>query len=242
MNTEILLKELAREIRTIYKSDLSNAEIRIETHIGERLRGYPPDQRLAIFKKLSDQFTRVSPEIHPKQTNESEEFSRLFPLLLGKKISLQDFSSSEISEKLASSLNTIFDMLNEIVGVINTTLLGKKDQLETIRQIIGSDLESEVETGSLQKYLEQIKKAFLVAHKAFRQATQTKISEIFDELDPDRISALAGGGLKFGPLRKAELYEIYREKFGRCKSFFESGHLIEEFTREFEKNCEKLYK
>ena len=94
---------------------------------------------------------------------------------------------------------------------------------------------------SLQNYLDQIQEAFLVAHKAFQEAAQTKVGEILKELSPDHFEASEGGWLKFGPFRKAELFEIYKEKFQACKSWFESGRFMEELLREFEKTCQKLY-
>jgi hypothetical protein len=62
------------------------------------------------------------------------------------------------------------------------------------------------------------------------------------ELDPERIDAEAGKGFKFGALRKADLFDLYREKFVSCKAWVDSGRFGEEFLREFEKTCEKSYK
>ena len=61
------------------------------------------------------------------------------------------------------------------------------------------------------------------------------------ELDPDRIANSAERGLKFGPLRKAELFDIYVEKFRACRAYHQSGRLLADLTREFEKNCQKAY-
>ena len=51
--------------------------------------------------------------------------------------------SPEWPDKLARSLNTLFDTLNQIIGVIHTTFLGQKGEMETIRLIIGSALKGE---------------------------------------------------------------------------------------------------
>ena len=91
-----------------------------------------------------------------------------------------------------------------------------------------------------QKHLGQIQKAFLTTQQAFKNAAHARVREILDELDPGKISASGGGGLKFGPLRKAECFEIYESKFRSCKKWFESGRFMEDFLREFEKNCQKL--
>jgi hypothetical protein len=161
--------------------------------------------------------------------------------LLGERVSAKDLESEVLPEKMLSALNTVFDTLNRVVGVIHTTLLGRKAEFETIRKIIGADLR-EGEADSLQGYLNQIQEAFLMAHQAFQQAARTKVGEILSELDPDRIATLRERGLRFGPLRKAELFEIYREKFRACKDSFDSGRLMNDLLKEFERICQKAHK
>jgi hypothetical protein len=139
-------------------------------------------------------------------------------------------------------LNTVFDSLNAIVGGINATLLGKKEELETIRFIIGSDLGGRKASGSLQEYLDRIQEAFAVAHRAFQEASGKKTGELLDELSPENISSKAEGGLKFGPMRKAELWDIYEERFRAVKKALESGRLRESLLREFERSCQRMYK
>ncbi len=234
---------LAGEIRAIYNSDRSHAGSLIETFLEQKLKGLPPGERLAVVDRLARRFavsgTRTA-EQNPGL--EQKEVSRMFSLLLGKDITVEDIPAGELMEKLSVSLNTVFDTLNRITGVINSTLLGERVELATIRHIIGSGLEREGTPESLQSYLDQIREAFLVAHRAFQQAANIKTGRILNELDPDRISAAAGGGFKFGALRKAESFEVYKEKFQACKDWFESGRFMEELLREFEKICQKLYK
>jgi len=163
-------------------------------------------------------------------------------LLLGDRVNVATLPPGELSEKLAGSLNTVFDSLNAIVGGINTTLLGKQEELETIRFIIGSDLGGRKASGSLQEYLDRIQEAFAVAHRAFQEAAGKKTGELLDELSPENISSKAEGGLKFGPMRKAELWDIYEERFRAVKKALESGRLRESLLREFERSCQRMYK
>jgi hypothetical protein len=163
-------------------------------------------------------------------------------LLLGDRADVGKLPPGELSEKLAASLNTVFDSLNAIVGGINATLLGKKEELETIRFIIGSDLGGRKASGSLQEYLDRIQEAFAVAHRAFQEAAGKKTGELLDELSPENISSKAEGGLKFGPMRKAELWDIYEERFRAVKKALESGRLRESLLREFERSCQRMYK
>ncbi len=234
---------MANEIRIIYNSDISKAEKLIETYLEQRLKEYLFSERLDFLEKLTHQFKSYSHKTETTFNLESKEFSRLLSLLFGKRISMADLSSTEISQKLANSLNTILDTINQIIRVMNNKLLGKDAQLDkTIRGIIGSNLEEEEASDSLQSYLDQIQDAFLIAHQAFQQAAQTRVRQILDELDPNRISALTEKGLKFGPFRKAELFEVYKEKFRVCETWFETGRFKNELLREFERICQKSYK
>ena len=240
MTSQVPLRQLADEIREIYESDRLQAEPLIEAYLDKRLNGFTASERLVLLKRLGAEFAPGS-SISADPEKDKDVLSRLFSLLLGKKASRADLSSAELLERLAESLNTIFDTLNELVSVINATLVGQGTGEETIRQVIGFHLEGEGQATSLETYLGQIKKAFLIAHQAFKKAAHTKVSEILVELDPERIAATCGGGLKFGPLRKAECFEIYEEKFRMCKKWFESGRFMEEFLREFEKNAKRLF-
>ena len=246
MNSQISIEQTTNEIRKIYKSDCLQAETLIETYLEEKLKEFSDSEKLMLLEKLTTEFNAesnigVSSKYNELNNIDEEVLPRLFSLLLGKKVSLTDLSSTELLQKLAESLNTIFDALNQVVGVINTTFLGESTGDETIRQVIGFHLEGgESHARSLESYLGQIKKAFLIAQQAFKEAAHTEMSEILQELDPDQIKAADSGGFRFGPFQKAELFEIYEKKFYTCKKWFDSGRFMEKFLREFEKNSQKL--
>ena len=241
MTTKISSRKVADEIRRIYESDRAQAETLIETYLEERLQAFSPDERLAFLEELVGRFDTGVPDRFPGSKLEEEVLSKLFCLLLGREVCQADLSSTELLERLAASLNTIFDTLNELVSVINATLQGEPSGEETIRQIIGFHLEGERESQSLESYIGQIKTAFLTAQEAFKKAAHAKVSQVLHELDPEQIEATGGGGLKFGALRKAAFFEIYEERYRTCKKWLESGRCMEEFLREFEKNCQRLY-
>lgn len=242
-NNSNLIKTMSAEIRIIYNSDLSQAEILIENYIEQQLRDSPPSEKMDLVMQLTQQFKSHSPGNETTFNLESKELSRLVSLLLGNEIFKTGLSSGELTEKLAKSLQTIFDTLNKIISVIQTSLFGETVKFETIRHVIGNNLDKKEEgTESLQNYLDQIKNAFLVSHKAFQQAANAKVKQILDELDPDRISESTKRGLKFGALRRAELFDIYKDKFQTCKGWVDSGRFRDEMLREFEKVCLKLYK
>ncbi|HDH04224.1 MAG TPA: hypothetical protein ENH01_00725 [Nitrospirae bacterium] len=238
----IPIDTLIREIRTIYDSDYTRAETVIEAYLKQILKDCSPDKRIAVLQELIDSCTGVKHDSRREISFEQEDFSGLVSLLLGGRMSTAGLSSTELSEKLAHSLNTVFDALNRIIGVIHSTLLGEEEELQTIRHIIGSDLKEEKATESLHDYLDQIQQAFLVSHRAFQQAAGNIVNQIMNELDPDRISTDTEGGFKFGPFRKAELFEVYKERFQVCRSWYDSERFTADLLREFEKICQKLYK
>ncbi len=235
------LGQLAKQIREIHASDRLQADDRIEEFLESSLMGVPRDEKMKIVGELASQFeaTRALPA--EDVIVDQEVLTRIFSFLLGKKVSQADLSSAELLQRLADSLNTIFDMLNQLVGVINMTFLGQREGIETIRQMIGFHLEGEDQARSLESYLGQINKAFLTAQQAFKIAAEKKVKEILVELDPERIAPSPGGGFKFGRLRKPGRFELYAEKYKAFKNWFDSGRFMEELLREFENNCQKLF-
>jgi hypothetical protein len=238
MTHSLSIDDFSAAIKKLYDSDPPGAEILVESYLGEVLKQIPPAEKVAALEDLCRRFEP------PDTFAPSEEISRLFSILLGDRISASDLRSGEINQKFASSLNTIFDTLNQVIAVIQTTLLGRREtDLETIRQVIGSSLVKEGRPESLQSYLDQIREAFLVAHRAFQQAAESKMKWVLSEMDPQKMeSESTGGGLKFGPFLKADLFESHKEKFKKFKAWVESGRFREELLREFERNCQKSYR
>ncbi|MDY7030307.1 MAG: hypothetical protein SVY10_00180 [Thermodesulfobacteriota bacterium] len=233
-------KQLADELRLIYESDRGRAETLIMAHLEERMKGISVDERSSALDLLTAEFETSKSDQSMNAILDTTLFLKFFSLIIGERVSHADLSYTELSERLAACLNTIFDTLNELVHVINEALFGENNEDETIRKFVVSGVEGENGTQSLVKYLDQIKTAFLISQKAFQDAAQTKMSEVLVGLDPDRIAEESGGSFKLGPLRKAELFEIYKDRFNSCKKWFDSGRFTEEFLREFEKNCRRL--
>jgi hypothetical protein len=236
------LDKLADEIRQIYTSDRRQAENLVEQFLENTLGDISYNDKLEIIDKLTRKFKVDGTFPLEKLNLDQEVLTRIFSFLLGKKVSQAELSSGELLQRLADSLNTIFDMLNQLVSVINRTFLGEREGAETIRQMIGFHLAGDNHTtGSLESYLGQISKAFLTAQQAFKLAAENKMKEILAELEPDRIAATTRGGLKFGSRRKAERFELYAQKYDAFKKWVDSGRYIEELLREFEKNCQKIF-
>ncbi len=241
MNSPVSIERLTEELRSIYRANPLRAEKLLEAYLQEVLKDQTPEERIHLLETLIQQFEPLPAPVAKDSLLHSEEFTRLLTLLFGERTSAKGLSTSELLEKLALSLNTIFDTMNEMIRVIDTTLLGRKPELETIRHIIGSQLEAETHSDSLQTYLARIQRAFLISHKAFQEAALIQFNEILRELNPERFESEPMGGFKVGPLRKAELFERYKERFQTIKKWYESGRFKEELLREFEKACQRLY-
>ena len=238
MSDDVLVQQLTDEIRAIYTADPTRASQAIEAHLILRLADWGDAGRPVVERIME----RLSPKGVPAETiGDAEVLTRIFGLLLGRKVHPEDLSSAELLERLAHSLNTIFDTLNELINVINTTFsAGTRKEEQTIRQFIGYHLEGEDQTRSLEDYLGQIGKAFLTTQEAFKKAARMKVAQILQTLDPDKIATERSGGLKIGPLRKAEDFDILKEKIEKIRRWFDSGRFMEDFLREFERNCESL--
>lgn len=238
MNTDKLVMQLSADVRGIYEADPDHAERRIERMLTSRLADYAPGESRLVMQRLIQHFRSPRTET---ATMETEIMTRVFSMLLGRRVAPDDLTSAELLERLAQSLNTIFDSLNKLISVIN--MLFNSDAAgedQTIRQFIGFHLEGEDQTRSLEDYLGQITQAFLNIHEAFKKAAYKQIERILLALNMEQVEKERSSGLKIGPLRKAEDYQILREKIERIRKWFESGRSTEDFLREFEKNCRTL--
>jgi hypothetical protein len=241
MASDISPKRLAREIRSIYESDRLQAATLIEDYLEKRLNVISGQEQLDRLQAVKSEFVSIEKPGKNFQTGlDPEVMRKLAVLLLGGTFATADLSSEDFLERLAESLNTIFDILNELVGVINKTLLGETMGDETIRQYIGFHLEGDTRAKSLDSYLGQIKNAFLITQKAFKEAGLAIFSEILAEFDPARIEETTARGWRLGPLRKAEGFDLYVDKFQVCQKWLESGRFMEAFLREFERSCQTM--
>jgi hypothetical protein len=234
--------ELVNAIKKIPSLGGTDFQAALERALERELRDVPITERLALLEEVAGRFGGPAaappavPAIPPAQ------FAKLVSLLLGKGVVASELSPEDMSARLVKTLNTVFDTLNQIIGVINSTLMGREGEQETIRHLISSEVKGETAGASLQGYLDQIQEAFLVAHNASSLAAEAVLAQVLGELDPNKLAAAAEGRLKFGVLRRAELFEVYQERFAACRKAFESGRLMEGFLREFEKACTSLYK
>lgn len=232
------IEQIASDIRRMFAADPLGAEEGIEDLLAGMLEGLDGPERLHILARLERLFS--SGHDSAKGAMDSDFMASLVPLLLGRDIAAHDLTGQDVMQRLAKALNTVFTTLNELTGVINATLGGSPAGDETIRQIIGSGI-TEQRTGmSIEQYLGQIRKAFLAAQQASRDAARTMAAYILTELDPEAIQA-ASGGLRIGPLKKAEAFELFEERFKRVKKWHESERFLLDFLRQFEKNCQKSF-
>ncbi|MGC9325628.1 MAG: hypothetical protein ACP5G0_12885 [Desulfomonilia bacterium] len=239
MAGQVAVSDIARDVRALYGADPRAAREAIREYLETRLGDMGGDERIAVLRGVQQQIRvrQAPPDVKP-----GDEFiGRFLKLLLGERAQHADFSSPQLMENLAESLNTLFDSLNEIIGVMNATLGRAHFGEETIRAVIGGDIETGDSPVTLEEYLGQIKKAFLVAHTSFQQTARTKVKEILAELSPQKIESGVGSGLKFGPLRKAELFDLYEEAHEKIRKWFASPRFTEDLLREFERNCQKSY-
>ena len=236
MSDAISVDNLAREIRRLHAMDSAAAEDQITAYVQEQLGSLPAPKRFGLLERLGAVFAAPPDAAHSAYPDD-EVLTRLFSLVLGDKVTSADLSSADLLQRLAESLNTIFDALNKLVAVIDSTLLGKERGEETIRQVIGFHLEGQDQTKSLQSYLGQINQAFLQAQQASKKSAYEMVGKILQELDPEKINQEAGGGFKFGPLRKAELYDEFELRMKKFRKWYESGRFMQDLQREFEKNC-----
>lgn len=232
---------LAAQVKKMVHETGQNAEMVVEAYLQKELALLSPEKKIEALDHLIAECEKNHGAVAEGRDLDTTLIAKLFSMLLGERVGEVDIASEQVIERLATSLNTVFDSLNELISGINATLMGRVSGTETIRFVIGSQLEKQDESKSLESYVDQIKEAFAIAHQAFQDAAMTKMREILGELDPKKIEESAEGGLKFGPLRKAELFEIYQDKHHTLSNWLETGLLTEALLREFERICQRLY-
>ncbi|WP_303721785.1 type VI secretion system-associated FHA domain protein [Malonomonas rubra] len=234
-------KKISSEVMRLYREAQGDPSTAIEDYLQRCLVDEPLDVKIVFLQKLASQFSIDKPVQQSGPQLDKQVFEKLVPLLLGKQVEEIECSADELPERLAESLNLIFDTLNELILGINTTFMGQVGGSETIRLVIRSNVDEATESISLQSYLAQIKEAFSIMHRAFTDAAMTKMEEMLRELDPRKIEASLNGGMKIGPFQKAEMYKIYEEKYRTLDNWHRTGLLKEALLREFEKHCQQIY-
>lgn len=241
MAEPILIDQLASEVWRLYTSGDANAEADIEAFLKNKFSHLTDSERLKVLEKLVVEFEGAAQQQRPAAMRLDRDLMvQISALLLGKQVFRSNLSPEELAERLSDSLNTIFNSLNHLIGVINKTLGGGSDNDKTIRQVIGSQLEEAASSTPLEAHLGQINKAFLTVQRSFKETALNQTLRILGEIDPEQIARESRPGWKIGPFRKADCFESYTEKFERIKRWIDSGSFMEGFLREFEKKCQDL--
>lgn len=231
---------LANDIRDIYAANPQGADVDIERYLEEKLKRETVVEKIRILDELQTCFNPTDAGSTTAAEKDNDEILvKLCSLVLGKKVTPDDLTSAEFIQRLAESLNTVFDNLNQLIGVINATFLGREADDRTIRHVIGVHLEGDDQLQSMQDYLGQINRAFLVTREAFKRAAKKIVADILNEFDPDKIGQTKGGNLSFGPLRKVQLVETYADRFHKINKWFESDRFTTDLMREFEHQCQQ---
>lgn len=236
---------LAMAIRQIYATYPADADQRIESFLNDRLEQLSWPARIERVQQVASQLAENDHSPHQRPQDKSPDetgiqndiITKLFPLLLGKKATTTDLESKAQLESLVQALNTIFDTLNRIITVINTTLTGTSSQEETIRGFIGQSVANQSSSSSMVAYLGQIEQAFLTSQEAMKTAVRDVMDEVLAELDPNTLE-----NSYMGPLRKKKILNAIKEKHDRCRRWFESDQFEKKLLRAFEKSCSRHFR
>jgi len=232
--------DLALRVRDMFESSPRGSRERIESFLLQEMKDLNPQARLEMAEQTR---ARLAAEPVRKETRlpeDSELLGTLVSLLLGNRITDLDLNSQEVLEQLTHSLNTLFDTLNELIQTVEHNLKGRQDESATIRTVIASEVSGKGSARPLHEHLNQIREAFLVAHKGFQESSTEVMREVLKALSPEKLESKAGKGLRFGTLKKAELFDLYKAQYENIIMWFETGRYRDHLLREFEKSCQRL--
>ena len=130
----------ADDIRKIYKSDPGNAESAIGIQVVANCDGMPDDEKRIFLSALINDF---KPQTNAEAQGRIEDnlLKDIVSLLLGREILSGNISSHEMLKKMSVALNTLFSTLNRIVKTIDATLIVHESGDQTIRGLIGSQMD-----------------------------------------------------------------------------------------------------
>lgn len=240
INDDEQFEAIVKEIRRIYRSGPKTAVPEMEKYLEDKFMHLSQETRVIFFDRLMNAFGVENPAPDEEIVSDTMTLQKIFSLIIGKELAQnEELSTADFLQKVSEPLNNIFDMLNDLVRVMNVTLTGSEGGDRSIRTLIGSQVAGDMPSESLEQYLSQIKNAFLAVHQSFQDAAGEKVNMILKEMNPDRIESETGKGLRIGPMKKAEAFEIYRKKYERILKWFESDRFSEDLVRAFEKNCRK---
>ena len=242
MKNQVGLCTIAEEITALYKTDPKQAKALIEAHLARRLRDVTVHERLRFLDRLCEMFKSqgVEQEFRPREDVQQEALQQLMGFVLGKSFNPDEMYSQEAIDQLGDSLQTLFETLNDLIQTIELTLMGQSDQSKTIRTVIASKVRHEDGGRSLREHLNQIKAGFLIAHTSFQQSSCDMVKKIVAALAPDQLRNEASTAIKFGPFKKAELFELFEHRFESILKWSDSDRFLRDLTRDFEKNCRNL--
>ncbi len=219
-------KEIAERIRRVYREGGNNASRRIEQEIATVLAQVPRKQQAAYVERLAgDYFPPEVPGSEPVKID-AELFGRIIRLLFGSGFSLEGDAPEALDEALPEKLDAVEKALDRL------RRRAHDERADTLR------VEGEIPTGDqglsggpgkgLAACLDEIDRDFQARGAASAETHRDRILQLLEELDPDRISEEAGGGI-LNPLRKTKAFELYENKYLKLKERFQSGKYPEGF-------------
>ncbi len=238
MGSSHSISEMAAEMRAIYRLDPERAPAAVEAYLRRRLADLPIAEQLLVLERIQEEFASPGEDRQPAPEGDRDLLSEVFSLFLGTPDAPSKLPPEELLNRLAESLNLVFSSLNRLVGIIQSTLMGRRGPDETIRHLIRDHLEGEDRMKYLERYIGQIGQAFLLSQTAFTASAETIVGRLLAELSPEAVQREEAHGLRFGPLRKAESFDRLGQKHAQCRAWLESGRFKEDLLREFERACE----
>ncbi|MBI9092021.1 MAG: hypothetical protein JEZ12_22640 [Desulfobacterium sp.] len=239
MDKSALVETLEHSLADLFQAQGPQAEHALEAHLREELSELGLQERTALLLALIQRFDTDTEPGTEAMGVDDPLLAKICSLLLGRDLTQEGLTADQLLEKLADSLNTVFDALNRLISTINTTLVEDQDSDQTIRQVIGYHLGGEGDATSLEKHIGQISRAFLATQDAFKQAAQAKMEQVIKEFAPERIEQDAGVS-RLTPMRRAKCYDAYEAKYAKFRHWVESDGFMESYLREVERNCHKI--
>jgi hypothetical protein len=233
-----IIEQFAAEIKSIYTLYGENSQSAIEEYLETQLYGFDNSVKIQMLSLLEERFAPPPPAISQESVVHQQALAEFCHRVLGIELTAAELSSPATLDRISQAVNNLFDHLNQLVQSIRSSMLLENTGAATIRHVLGSSLREDEQTLTLEQYLGEIKTAFFLSHNSFKAAFIKMMDRVLENLDPQSKDNVVGNAFMLPMMKKAAALDRFQQLFKSCKEWHDSGRSLEDFLKEFEKQCQ----
>ncbi len=227
-------KDIVGEIVTIFRTDPTAAEDKIEKYLASNL---PEHERLVALTALINEFNTVVEVGVPDDVASSD----LCSAILGSAGVTGNLDPAVANQRLIASMQTVVKSLGELIDGLNVSMNIDSGKVKTVQEVLASSIESPAGETELASYLDQIRLAYASMYEGFKLVTSAQMKKLLSELSPEKMAVGVKGKLNVGPFKKAQIFDVYCEKHQNLSSYIDRNIFMESLLHKFESESQRVF-